>query len=182
MKKIILTLLVISATVLSCQPEEDKTVTVEDKFSIVIPYRLLETDGLNENATLQYEHAGKDFVLMVFEEEKEKAHEALNAASIVLGEKKIPENIDGYTNLLMQNYRETFSISEEIEITDSLINDMPAKVASFTGKSDDEELYFLIGFIEGAQMYYRIVNFTLTSKEQDYKEKMKNIIYSIKEL
>jgi len=44
------------------------------------------------------------------------------------------------------------------------------------------DIYYSIALIESSKRYYQVMTWTLTKYEYQYGDKMKNILYSLKEL
>lgn len=164
----------------SCQSsEKEQIVTVENKYIVSVPSFLTQVNNLNEDASLQYQHAWKEFYVIVIDEPKIEMHKAIldnNLANIY------SNNVSGYTNLLMDNFERIISVSRKSDVVDTLVNNMPAKILSISGRAEGIDAYYTFGFIEGKERYYQIMAWTISSKENEYKEKMNQIIYSLKEL
>jgi hypothetical protein len=56
---------------MSCKNKyETEKVSVENRFSVELPYYLKKTKGLNEDAILQYSNAVQELYVVVLEEKK----------------------------------------------------------------------------------------------------------------
>lgn len=165
---------------ISCQPNEtEQTVTIENKYSISIPSFLSKASNLNDAASFQYQHVWKEFYVIAIDENKEKLKEAIVENHLT---ESYSNNLQGYTNLLLDNFRRVITISSESQVIDTLINNMPAKIVSISGKVEGIDAFYSLAFIEGKNRYYQIMSWTLLSRESEYREKMSKLIFSFKEI
>lgn len=163
----------------SCQPSDAvKTVTVENRYSVSIPSFLTEVHNLNEDASLQYQHAWKEFYVIVIDESKEEMEKALTVNNLT---GSYSNDVDGYANLLLKGFEQAISVSSKSDLVDTLVNGMPAKLITISGRAEGINAYYALAFIEGKKHYYQIMTWTLDSKEYEYKENMNRILYSLKE-
>ncbi len=179
MKKItILLLTILSLT--SCQSgDEQQTVTIENKYSVAIPSFLTKASGLNDDASLQYQHTWKEFYVIVIDESKTEMQKALDDNNLT---EIYTNDIKGYSELLMNGFEEAISVSHKSEIIDTTINNMPARLLTVNGQAKGLDIFYSLAFIQGKERYYQIMAWTLSSKEYKYKDKMNRIMYSLKEL
>lgn len=177
-KRIILLLTILSLN--SCQSgDEQQTVTIEKKYSVAIPSFLTKVSGLNDDASLQYQHALKEFYVIAMDESKAKMHKVLDDNNL---NETYTKDIKGYSELLMNGFEQAVSVSHKSEIMDTTINNMPARLLTVSGRAEGIDAYFSFAFIEGKERYYQIMAWTLSNKEYEYKDKMNRIMYSFKEL
>lgn len=176
-----LTILVVITIILaSCQPTDtEKRVTSDNKFSISLPSFLTKVSNLNEDASLQYQHAWKEFYVIVIDETREEIQKALTDNNLT---ERYPNNIDGYADLILDNFTQSIVVSNKSIEIDTLINNLPAKVLTVSGQVEGIDAFYYLAFIEGKQRYYQIMTWTLSSKEYEHKEKMKRLLYSFKEI
>lgn len=179
MKKITILLLTI-LSLNSCQSgDEQQTVTIENKYSVAIPSFLTKAKGLNDDASLQYQHAWKEFYVIVIDESKSEMQKALDDNNL---SESYSNDIKGYSDLLMNGFEQTISVSNKSEILDTTINNMPARLVTVSGRVEGIDAFYSLAFIQGKDRYYQIMAWTLSSKEYEYKDKMNRIMYSLKEL
>jgi len=179
MKQLILYILTISLIV-GCQPPgTEKTVTIENKYSVTIPSFLTEVHNLNEDASLQYQHAWKEFYVIVIDEHKDEFNK-------VLVENQLTEcysnDLIGYSDLCLDIFKQGISISSKSDLIDKRINNLPARLITIKGKVEDINAFYSVAYIKGQERYYQIITWTLASKEMLYKEQMQKLINSFKEL
>lgn len=164
----------------SCQSvDTEKVITIDNKYSISIPSFLTKVSNLNEDASLQYQHALKEFYVIVIDEPKEELLKALMEYDL---EDKYSNNVQGYANLVLDNFERVISVSRTSDVIDTLIREMPARVLNINGTLEDIGAYYSFACVEGENHYYQILTWTLSRKENQYKEKMKRIIYSFREI
>ncbi len=179
MKKIPILLLAI-LSLNSCQSgDEQQSVTIENKYSVSIPSFLTMTRGLNENASLQYQHAWKEFYIIVIDESKSEVQKALDDNNL---SESYTNDIKGYSDLLLNGFEKDISGSQKSPIIDTLINNMPARLLTVRGRVEGIDAFYSLAFIQGKERYYQIMAWTLSSKENEYKLKMDRIMHSLKEL
>ncbi|MGL2987732.1 hypothetical protein ACSVH5_09060 [Flavobacterium sp. RSSA_27] len=179
MKKITILFLTI-LSLYSCQlGDEQQIVTIENKYSVVIPSFLTKTSRLNDDASLQYQHAWKEFYVIVIDESKAEFQKALDDNNLT---ETYTNDIKGYSGLLINGIEMAISVSHKSEIIDTTINNMPAKLITIRGRAEGIDAYYSLAYIQGKERYYQIMAWTLQNKEYEYKDKMNRIIYSFKEL
>jgi hypothetical protein len=91
-------------------------------------------------------------------------------------------DIKGYSDLILKNFEQSISIYQKSEITDTLVNNMPARILTINGSAEGIDAYYSVAFIEGKKRYYQVMAWTLSNKKSEYKDKMRKIMYSLKEL
>ena len=164
----------------SCQSgDTEKLVPVENKYSISIPSFLIKTNTLNEDASLQYLNAWKEFYVIVIDELKSEMLKALVDNDLT---DEYSNDLKGYSDLILDNFELSISISHKSDIVDTFINNMPARLLTINGQAEGIDIFYSLAFIQGHERYYQIMTWTLSSKEHDYKDKMNKILYSFKEL
>ena len=179
MKKTTLILLTI-LTLISCETgDKEQNITIGDKYSISIPSFLTKVNNLNDDASLQYQHAWKEFYVIVIDETIEEMQKALEENQLT---DTYNNDIKGYSDLLVNGFEQTVSVNRKSEILDTLVNGMPARLLTINGRVEGIEAFYSIAFIQGKKRYYQIMAWTLSNKEYQYKDKMNRIMYSLKEL
>ena len=159
--------------------DEQQTVTIENKYSVAIPSFLTKASGLNDDASLQYQNAWKEFYVIVIDESKAEMHKAFVDNNLT---ETYTNDIKGYSELLMNGFEKAISVSHKSEIIDTTINNMPARLLTVSGRTEGIDAYYSLAFIQGKERYYQIMAWTLSNKEYEYKDKMNRIMYSLKEL
>jgi hypothetical protein len=164
----------------SCQSvDKDQLVTIENKYSISIPSFLTKVNNLNEDASLQYQHAWKEFYVIVIDESKSELQKALIVNNLT---KTYSNDISGYSKLILDVFERGISGSQKSEIIDTLVNNMPARLLTVSGRVEGIDAFYSLAFIQGKERYYQIMAWTLSSNEYEYRDKMSHVMYSLKEL
>jgi len=164
----------------TCQPTKtEQTITIENKYSLTIPSFLTKVNNLNDDASLQYQHAWKEFYVIVIDELKIELQTALEQNNML---EIYPNDINGFSNLLLDGLEQAIPISSKSSIVDTTIHNLPAKLLTFKGRVEGIDSFYTLAIIEGRNRYYQIMTWTLPSKEYQYKEKMREMIYTFKEL
>jgi hypothetical protein len=136
-------------------------------------------NNLNDDASLQYQHAWKEFYVIVIDETIEEMQKALEENQLT---DTYNNDIKGYSDLLVNGFEQTVSVNRKSEILDTLVNGMPARLLTINGRVEGIDAFYSIAFIQGKKRYYQIMAWTLSNKEYQYKDKMNRIMYSLKEL
>lgn len=165
--------------IISCQPTDTvKSITIESKYSLTIPSFLNKTNILNENASLQYFHPLKEFYVIVIDESKSEFHQGIEEFNLA---NVYQSNFDGFTDLVLDNYKESISISNQLTIIDTIVNGIPAKITSFKGNVDGIDIFYDLGIYEGKTSYYQVLTWTLFSRKVKNIKAMNKILYSLSE-
>lgn len=164
----------------SCQQgDTEKLVTIENKYSISIPSFLVKGSNLNEDASLQYLHTWKEFYVIVIDESKSEMQKAIVENDLT---ERYSNDIKGYSDLLLDGFEQSISISHKSDIVDTLINNMPARLLTINGRAEGIDAFYSLAFIQGKERYYQILAWSLSSKKYEYEDRMRKIMYSFKEL
>ncbi len=159
--------------------EEEKLVTVENNFSLSLPKFLKEVDDLNAAASLQYQSGIKEFYVLVLDESKDEVHAGINENNLA---EIYENNIEGYSKLIVENFQQGLAEPDFSETIDTIINGLPAKLTSVKGIVEDIEIFYSLGVYEGEENYFQVLTWTLESRKDKYKSKMKKILCSMKDL
>lgn len=160
----------------SCESKEVKTITIKNKYSVELPEFLSKSQGLHDNASLQYQNVFKEFYIVVIDEPKKEF------AEIASTTEDFSPDLNGYHQILKSGLEEGI---QKIDITptkDIQINGLKAKTFSLTGELSEIPIYYNVAYIEGKDTFYQIVTWTLKSSKQKYQEPMEKIISSFKEI
>lgn len=159
--------------------DEEQLITVGNKYLLSIPSFLTKVNNLNDDASLQYQHAWKEFYVIAIDESKEEMQKALIENNLT---NLYKNNIEGYSKLILDDFKESLSNSYQSEMIDTTINKMPAKLTTLSGTVDGIDAFYSIGIYEGQDRYYQVLSWTLKNKQYSYKTKMNKILYSLAEL
>ena len=159
--------------------DEEQLITVGNKYSLSIPSFLTKVSNLNDDASLQYQHAWKGFYVIAIEESKDEMQKAFVDNNLT---EIYENNIEGYSKLMLDVFKESLSNPYQSEIIDTTINKMPAKLTTLSGRAEGIDAFYSIGIYEGKDKYYQVLAWTLSNKQRSYKSKMNKILYSLKEL
>ncbi len=179
--KILISLALLSAVIFSSCSESDEVqlVTVENKYSLSIPAFLSEASTLNDDASLQYQHLFKEFYVIAIDEPRNEADEIMKMLAET-GEYE--NNVNGYCKLILESFSEDYTSLSKFQSTDTVINNIPAKLVSFEDYVNDLKVYYSIATYEGVDSYYQVMSWTLSDRRDKYAPKMDQINYSFKEI
>ncbi|MFW6272979.1 MAG: hypothetical protein ACOC2U_04275 [bacterium] len=179
MKNIIL-LVFSTFFLISCvSKDSEKTVTIASKYSLTIPSFLTKVNNLNEEASLEYQHALKEFYVIALDDSKEAYRKTLVNKNLT---NRYDNDFSGYVELLMFGMEHSLNIYQKSELKDTLINELPAKTIQISGRMDGIDAYCYLAFINGEKNYYNIMTWTIADKKYKYASKMIKLIHSFKEL
>lgn len=156
-----------------------KTVTVDNRYSISIPSFLTEAKNLNDDASLQYQHALREFYVIVIDEPISDVQNILKDNDLT---DLYSDDIGGYSDLVIAGIEQNILAPQKSTPIDTLVNNMPARLFTISGRFDHVDIFYSLGFIAGKERYYQIMTWTLLNKKEQYKEKMSKIIYSFTEI
>lgn len=158
--------------------DKEQLVTVGDRYSLSVPAFLKEVNTLNEDASLQYQHALLEFYVIVIDEPKEEF-----ITAIVENEHtELYEcNFAGYSELMLDYFLGNITNPGLSSLKDTTVNGMPAKITSLIGSFEGIDVYYKLGLYEGKDNYYQVLAWTLKSRQDKFKSQMNKILYSLKE-
>ncbi|MFN8712728.1 MAG: hypothetical protein ACK5Z2_07730 [Bacteroidota bacterium] len=179
MKNITL-LLFIALIASSCDlNQKDKTVAVKNKFSLSVPASFSKQKGLHEDASLQYGNLLNEFFVIVVDEPKAEFHSVLEENGL---SESFSSDINGYADILIPTYDETIENLRKSDVVDTMINTMPAKILTLSGRVENMNVFYTVAFVEGKDNYYQIMTWTLANRKSRYSDAMKRLVCSLKEL
>lgn len=162
-------------SLISCAPENGvEVVNIQGKYSLSIPSFLTKVNNLNEDASLQYQHAWKELYVIVIDETKTEYESALDIYNL---SSSYSQDLSGYTNLVLDN----FTQYRGSDTQEGMINNLPAKIVRMEENIDGLDIYFAMAVIEGKENFYQVMTWTLAEKKYQYQEKMQDILYSFNE-
>lgn len=179
MRKTLLFILTILLLQSCSSSDEEQLVTVGNKYSLSIPGFLTKVSNLNDDASLQYQHAWKEFYVIAIDEPKQEMQKALDENNLT---NIYSNDIDGYSKLMLDVFKESLSSPYQSELIDTTINHMPARLTTLSGTVEGIDAFYSIGIYEGKENYYQVLSWTLSSKKYNYQNKMNKILYSLKEI
>ena len=159
--------------------DEKQLITVGGMYSLSIPAFLSEGNNLNDDATLQYQHIWKEFYVIAIEESKDEMHKALVDNRLT---DMYAANIDGYSKLILDDFKESLSDPYQTALIDATVNGMPARITTLEGRVDGIDAFYSLGLYEGEDRYFQVLAWTLSGKKYSYQPLMDEILYSLKEL
>lgn len=165
---------------LSCSSEETlQEVKVDNRYTISIPSFLNKASDLNEDASLQYMNESKEYYVIVIDEDKEEFHEAINTESL---SDQYSQNLDGYANLLIDNFGYSAKIKSKTKISETTIHGMPARWININASFDGVDVFCSLSYLEGKSSYYQVFAWTLLEKEKQFKSSLNAIAQTLQEI
>jgi hypothetical protein len=156
-----------------------ETVKTNQKYSLDLPSYLQQGTDLHEDATFQYQNLLKEFYVVVLEDDKTELSKLIDENGL----KEIyPKNFTGYSNLLVEGFKENPDVKLDGKFTDWKIGTLDGKHFNLFAKLEDINIYYHYTLIEGKDTYYQVMQWTLADRKDTYKEEMDKIAKSFKEL
>ena len=175
--KLRILLLAIVALALNACDSKPETVTIKNKYSVELPSFLTVATDLNEDASLQYENGTREFYVVVIDEPRKAFDDMMLSGELGYG-----PDLDGYSQLLVDDVRETIADKSTAKPTKAKINGLDARLTSLSGTVEDLNVYWRVGYIQGKKDYYQVLCWTLLENKEKYDAQMGEIINSFKEL
>lgn len=180
MKKMIGSLSLLLILIACKQDNSTQTITIKKLYSLEIPQFLTVANHLHEDASLQYQNIFKEFYTIVIDEPSKDFDE------MIVNEPSLTDyytaNLDGYSNLIVDNMKVTVEDGTFSEFTQTKINGNDARTISLEGTVEGIKVFYHLTFIKGKKQYYQIVNWTELKRKEDHLKFMENISSSFKEL
>ncbi len=162
--------------------EEDfEIVRIQKKYQIAVPKYMKQTNQLNDEASLQYNNLFKENYIIVIDESKEAFISAMDEAEINDPSYSVIEN---YRNIQLQLLNSNITVSEEKKSEKMTINNSDAVQVSFVGKVPgvNDEIAYILTFIEGESDLYMIMSWTLNKYSKRYTGTYKQMAQSFREI
>ncbi len=166
--------------VTGCQPEFT-TRTANGVYEIGVPADMTSTNGLNQDASMQYENIYKETYLAIIDEDKQAFKSAYTLYGGIDETKSI---ISNYTRIQTDFFQKGVNVIEKKEPRQLTINGRDAEQVEFTASVANvaNEIYYLITFVEGEKNVYMIMTWTLAKFEDKYRSTFEEMANSFREL
>ena len=156
-----------------------QTVNIDNIYSMELPDFLINNNVTNEKRSLQYRSDFDELYIHVIDQ-------SISNFNIELKQSKYKEkynpDLEGYSKVCLENYKEGFDVMFVSEPEKTSINGLPAISYILRVKEDSGNIYCRFVLIQGRELYYKLVVFTLETFENDNKENMEKMIKSFKEI
>lgn len=142
-------------------------------FYVSLPDYMSKTNGLNNDAVIQFKNSIKDVAGFIIEDTKED----LSIAEMVFS------SVDDF----YENFIKDFIINEKkrtISATKSQTIGQTKFIecdASFYDKDSKIEIYYFVGIAETKDAFYKVLCFGALENKDKFKADFQNILYSIKD-
>lgn len=156
--------------------EDLKAVLVNKDYSISVPSYMTELKSLNEDASFQYANIFKETYTIVIDEDKQEFIDAFKEI-MIYNDSLSP--IDNYTDYQIKSLKESLE-AKDVKELDFKIKNLPSKQYELSGKIEDINVAYLIGFIESDEKMYMIMSWTIDNRYQKYKTTFRLIQNSFK--
>lgn len=155
-----------------------KKVEIPGKYSIEVPQSLTVALNLHKEASLQYENKLEELYVIVIDETKDEFIRAVTDNQL---SDMYPPDLNGYTKLITEGFKESLEDCSLSAISDKVINGLKSKSFTVTGTLDDEKVYYSMTCFEGKEHFYQMMIWTYASKQDFTRAKFDHMINSFKE-
>ncbi len=154
-----------------------KQISVEHIYKLSIPNYMKEMKSLNDEASLQYANIYKETYTVVIHENKQ---------DFVNYFKELNEYDDEIS--VIENYSQAqtkfFEANVDINKTDTYgltkINGYNARQIKMKGKTEGQDIGYIVGYIEGKEHLYMVMNWTLVDRLNKYENTFESVNNSFK--
>jgi hypothetical protein len=172
-------LALIGLLVVSCSTKDSfKTISVNDEYEVRLPSFLTKVSNLNDDASLQYQHAWRNIMVLVIDESKHEFHDAITSNNLI---DQYSIDLSGYLNIVIDNYRNNFNAITSSSINDTTSGNMKTKTVNMSATVDGDNLHLKIAAVEGVKKYYQIIIITSRQRAHEYSALSDTIVYSFRE-
>ena len=152
-----------------------KEIIVDSLYKLSVPKYMKEIKNLHEEASLKYGHLYKETYTIVIHENKNEFIESFKKYDEYNIEKSVVEN---YSEIQIKSIRESVDVLKVIPYNITEVNNLDARQVQVEGKIDGMDITYILGFIEGKENMYFVMNWTMTGRIKKYEETFKSIISS----
>ena len=162
----------------SCDNTTTQTIKKGGRYQVVLPSYLEEALDLNDDASLQYQDISREFYVIVIDEPKEQLDKSIYDNGL---ENTYPDDLTGYSQLVTDGMDASVKPDVMPPFRNDTINHLPARQLDFTGRVENNKIYWKLAFLQGKNRYYQIMVWTLAANKEKYDAEMQAIINSFKE-
>ena len=152
-------------------------VSIDGDYRIDIPKFMTGTTGLNEEASLQYQSLLKEAYLIIIDEPKSGFEEVYR--DLEQYDEKLSA-IQNYRDARLQILSRTTKINKKSTPEPLKINGLDAEILEVDAVIEgvDNEISYFITFVDGGDMLYMIMAWTLKDKKAVHKKTFRTIAES----
>ena len=156
-----------------------KSIEINSEYTMSVPKYMKETNGLNDDASLQYQNIFKETYVVVIDEPKEEFVSIFRELGEYNDSLSVIEN---YRDIQLQFLSEGITIDQSSESEMLKIKDLNAELVTITGKVTGViyGISYTLAFIEGSEDVYMIMAWTLESRQNKYEKTFMQMIKSFR--
>ncbi|MAO07639.1 MAG: hypothetical protein CL596_02885 [Alteromonas sp.] len=160
---------------------EFRTESALSLYEMQVPKYMSSTTGLNADASMQFQNIYKETYLAVIEEPKKDFIEVFEEIG-EYDESNSPAA--NYQTIQMNYFTEGMQIKSRTDPVRLKINGLNAEQVEVVGRVPDIDfdIYYLMTFIEGSETLYMMMEWTLETKKDDFKNTFKYMANSFTEI
>ena len=143
-----------------------KRVKVDSLFILSVPKYMKSMEGLNEEASLQYANIYKETYAVVIHENKEEFIASFREYDEYDESLSVIEN---YSEVQTKMFEEALTNPKSSPYGLTEINGVQARQVAIEGESDGIKIVYLLGFIEGKENIFMVMNWTLQNRFEKYE-------------
>lgn len=182
-------ILIIFLPIISCIDSKEKkddsplgaeafhVVSIDGNYRIDIPKFMTVTTGLNEEASLQYQSLLKEAYVIIIDEPKSGFEEVYKGLGQYDEELSAIQN---YRDARLQILSRTTKINKKSTPESLKINGLDAEIMEVDASIEgvDNEISYFITFVDGGDMLYMVMAWTLKDKKPVHKKTFRTIAES----
>lgn len=158
--------------------EKYDTITLGNRYSLLIPESLERTNELNDVARIQYQNKEEDFYIVVIDKLKEDFSKAIEDKKY-----NAKPNLEGYFKVIRQQFGPKTGIKNVnfSDVSKANIKNSKAITFTVTGETindNNRSLFFRYSVVESNLRYYQIITWTGSANANKTIAKMNKIINS----
>lgn len=170
-----------SETVANVDPSDFRKESALGLYEISVPDYMKSTTGLNADASMQFQNIFKETYLAIIEEPKQDFIDTFEELGEYDSSKSPAMN---YQEIQMSYFTEGMSVNKLTDPKNMKLNGLDAEQVELSGRVPgiDFDIFYLMTFAEGEDTLYMIMEWTLKSREDDYKETFEYMATTFREL
>lgn len=154
-------------------------IEINHQYGLTIPGYMRETTGLNSEASLQYQNVFNETYTIIIDEPKEEFVQVFRELDQY---REDISTIKNYRDVQLQLMAERMNIETEGKPIALKINGLEAEMVELEGivNGVDENIFYLLTFVEGNEKVYLIMSWTTASQRDIYKRVFEGIAKSFR--
>jgi hypothetical protein len=151
----------------------------QNRYSILVPDYMNETDMLNEEASLQYQNIFKETYFALIEEPKQEFVDLFKQLDEYDDSLSV---IDNYKNVQLEYFYDGLNVHNRFNDESRQINGLNTEIVKIDAEIDGVDIAYDIAYIEGDDNLYMLLFWTLETKRDRYSDTFNKSLNTFKVL